>query len=599
LLGDLDHIRNEAAVRNGTVLKNTGDGLLISFRSAVDAVECALAVQRGFANRPAHTSFRHKVGVHIGDVIKKDGDIYGSGVNTASRLVAQCPPGGVCLSSTVYELVKQKSQLGSLRVENFQLTNIEPPIGAYRIPAPGGPMELTGARRRKPGGLGLAPTLLAGLVFLGAGWLAVGLWQNRAGKDSGPTGPSEPAIMNLAGAGDWATGADPQAIASVYFKIWNLEMGEDFVLNCYNANEGRGKCLLFLNEGFKNQSGQLWDLRHLGSLRNSFLGQDREISVDSVEGTAFMGVTGSPQGKIKMVRNPDGNSFKIIVADRYLTANPARPGGFPRVWASRTDLGRKSDWALRPSSLPLPGLADSNSARKKTLPVLSPEVDERLQALRERDRNNLAERLEEKISKAWETTKRFPGSRVVVGQVKLADNRKDVRLVDAQVEILEEGFFAGEVRDLQSPIGFALQGYLPDQIQPVEKKGEVVDVGEITLQPLSPLDGASLTLKVEGNEDSRSYTSIKIFVEEGPINTPHNGTSPRGSPGWEPPVEMSLNDKGEASRSGLSPGGYYMSITSPKTVEFQKRFVLTRGTNLDLGVIRLLKKDEASAPSGN
>ena len=300
-----------------------------------------------------------------------------------------------------------------------------------------------------------------------------------------------------------------------------------------------------------------------------------------------------------MVRNPDGNSFKIIVADRYLTAASARPGGNPRVWASRTDLGRKSDWALRPSSLPLPGLADSNSARKKTLPVLSPEVDQRLQALRERDRNNLAERLEEKIRKAWETTKRFPGSRVVVGQVKLADNRKDVRLVDAQVEILEEGFFAGEVRDLQSPIGFALQGYLPDRIQPVEKKGEVVDVGEITLQPLSPLDEASLTLKVEGNEDSRSYTIFKIFVEEGPINTPHNGTSPRGSPGWEPPVEMSLNEKGEASRSGLSPGGYFMSITSPKTVEFQKRFILTRGTNLDLGVIRLLKKDEASVPSGN
>ena len=599
LLGDLDHIRNEAAVRGGAVLKNTGDGLLISFKSAVDAVECALAIQRGFANRPANTSFHHKVGVHIGDVIKKDGDIYGSGVNTASRLVAQCPSGGVCLSSTVYELVKQKSQLGSLRVENFQLTNIEPPIGAYRIRPSSDQAVGPASRARFPKVRGRIAWGLATVPLLTAGWLAVKLWPTRGDKDSAPIRPPGPVAMAQATAKDWVPGADPEAVASVYFKIWNLEMGEDYVLNSYNANEGRGKCLLFLNEGFKNQSGQLWDLRHLGSLRNSFLGKDREISIDLIEGTAFMGVAGSPQGKVKMVLNPDGGSFKIMVADRYLTAEPGRPGGNPRVWASRTDRGRKSDWALRPSSLPLPGLAESNSARKKTLPVLSPEVDQRLQALRERDRNNLAERLEEKISKAWETTKRFPGSRVVVGQVKLADNRKDVRLVDAQVEILEEGFFAGEVRDLQSPIGFALQGYLPNQIQPVEKKGEVVDVGEITLQPLSPLDGASLTLKVEGNEDSRSYTSIKIFVEEGPINTPHNGTSPRGSPGWEPPVEMSLNDKGEASRSGLSPGGYYMSITSPKTVEFQKRFVLTRGTNLDLGVIRLLKKDEASAPSGN
>ena len=133
LLADLDYMRNEAAVRGGTVLKNTGDGLLISFKSAVDAVECALSIQRGFADRAENTAFTHKIGVHIGDVIKKDGDIYGSGVNTASRLVAQCPAGGLCISSTLYELVKQKSQIGQLNLKDFQLTNIEPPIKAYRL----------------------------------------------------------------------------------------------------------------------------------------------------------------------------------------------------------------------------------------------------------------------------------------------------------------------------------------------------------------------------------------------------------------------------------------------------------------------------------
>lgn len=133
LLADLDYMRNEAAVRGGTVLKNTGDGLLISFKSAVDAVECALSIQRGFADRSENTSFQHKIGVHIGDVIKKDGDIYGSGVNTASRLVAQCPAGGLCMSSTLYELVKQKSQIGQLKLQDFQLTNIEPPLKAYRL----------------------------------------------------------------------------------------------------------------------------------------------------------------------------------------------------------------------------------------------------------------------------------------------------------------------------------------------------------------------------------------------------------------------------------------------------------------------------------
>ena len=132
LMADLDFIRNEAGVRGGSVLKNTGDGLLISFKSAVDAVECALAIQKSFQSRPKGSGFQHKIGVHIGDVIKKSGDIYGAGVNTASRLVDQCAPGGICLSSTLYELTKQKSEIGQLKLKDFLLQNTEPPILAYR-----------------------------------------------------------------------------------------------------------------------------------------------------------------------------------------------------------------------------------------------------------------------------------------------------------------------------------------------------------------------------------------------------------------------------------------------------------------------------------
>jgi len=132
LMADLDFIRSEAGVRGGSVLKNTGDGLLISFKSAVDAVECALAIQKSFQSRPKGSGFQHKIGVHIGDVIKKSGDIYGAGVNTASRLVDQCAPGGICLSSTLYELTKQKSEIGQLKLKDFLLQNTEPPILAYR-----------------------------------------------------------------------------------------------------------------------------------------------------------------------------------------------------------------------------------------------------------------------------------------------------------------------------------------------------------------------------------------------------------------------------------------------------------------------------------
>lgn len=132
LMADLDFIRNEAGVRGGSVLKNTGDGLLISFKSAVDAVECAIAIQKSFQSRPKGIGFQHKIGVHIGDVIKKDRDIYGAGVNMASRLTDQCRPGGICLSSTLFELTKQKSEIGKLKLNNFLLQNTEPPALAYQ-----------------------------------------------------------------------------------------------------------------------------------------------------------------------------------------------------------------------------------------------------------------------------------------------------------------------------------------------------------------------------------------------------------------------------------------------------------------------------------
>jgi len=205
LLADLDSMRNEAAVRGGTVLKNTGDGLLISFKSAVDAVECALSIQRGFADRAENAAFKHKIGVHIGDVIKKDGDIYGSGVNTASRLVAQCPAGGLCMSSTLYELVRQKSQIGSLKLQDFQLANIEPPLKAYRLealPDRDAPSSGNFQPAKAPRGQGRNAKMVAGLagailLLGGAIW-----WQGQRNLTLGGLQAQAPAAESSF-EGDW------------------------------------------------------------------------------------------------------------------------------------------------------------------------------------------------------------------------------------------------------------------------------------------------------------------------------------------------------------------------------------------------------------
>jgi class 3 adenylate cyclase len=340
LLADLEFIRNEAAVRGGLVLKNTGDGLLISFKSAVDAVECALSIQRGFANRPQENSFSHKIGVHIGDVIKKDGDIYGSGVNTASRLVAKSPSGGICMSSTLYELVKQKSGIGNLKVENFQLTNIEPSIGAYRL-EPSGVMpaiivESSSAKRQTPTASTRNKILAAGLGIgaLCASWFYI---NKHAAEPNGliPTSPTS---------------------GKYYQKIRNLGIGQNYILNCFNEEEGRGKCGLLVNPGEKNQSGQLWDLRVVGSFRNAFLGKEREISIDPKDGSIFMGSATKPKGNIELQPNPKGNTYKIKISGRYLSVDPTR---LPRedefkVWASPKDQGDLSDWEIISTAFPLP-----------------------------------------------------------------------------------------------------------------------------------------------------------------------------------------------------------------------------------------------------
>ena len=93
------------AVHHGRVVKRTGDGAIIEFRSVVDAVRCAIEVQNGLIERnagvPEERRIQYRVGIHLGDVVEEsDGDLMGDGVNIAAQLEGVCQPGGVCLSET-------------------------------------------------------------------------------------------------------------------------------------------------------------------------------------------------------------------------------------------------------------------------------------------------------------------------------------------------------------------------------------------------------------------------------------------------------------------------------------------------------------------
>ena len=119
------------AENNGRIFKLIGDGVLADFGSVVDAVTCAIAWQKRMEEDKSGLQFR--IGINLGDIIAQDGDIFGNGVNVASRLEGLANPGGICLSGNVYSEVKNKINLSFEDLGEQSVKNIREPIRAYRI----------------------------------------------------------------------------------------------------------------------------------------------------------------------------------------------------------------------------------------------------------------------------------------------------------------------------------------------------------------------------------------------------------------------------------------------------------------------------------
>lgn len=133
-----DLIDPTIAVHNGRVIKRTGDGALVEFRSVVDAVRCAMEVQNGMVERnagvPQERRIEFRIGIHLGDVVEEsDGDLMGDGVNIASRLEGVAAPGAICLSEDAYRQVKARLDLSVSDLGNTQLKNIAEPIRVYSL----------------------------------------------------------------------------------------------------------------------------------------------------------------------------------------------------------------------------------------------------------------------------------------------------------------------------------------------------------------------------------------------------------------------------------------------------------------------------------
>src|SRR6478672_7985867 len=128
-----DLIDPTIALHHGRVVKRTGDGMIIEFRSVVDAVRCAIEVQNGMVERnaglPPERRIELRVGIHLGDVVEEsDGDLMGDGVNIAARLEGIAKPGGICLSEDAYRQVKARLSVAVSDLGPTQLKNIADPI---------------------------------------------------------------------------------------------------------------------------------------------------------------------------------------------------------------------------------------------------------------------------------------------------------------------------------------------------------------------------------------------------------------------------------------------------------------------------------------
>ena len=220
ILGRLRALRSDfidptIALHHGRVVKRTGDGALVEFRSVVDAVRCAIEVQNGMIERnaglPPERRIEFRIGIHLGDVVEEDdGDLMGDGVNIAARLEGIAQAGAICLSEDAYRQVSARLDMIVADLGPTQLKNIERPIRVYslQVGTPAQPKPSAAAKpppkRRKP--LAVAAITLVAVLAAGAA-----TWRYTVPERPARTGTAAIAVLpfdNLGGDAEAARLAD-------------------------------------------------------------------------------------------------------------------------------------------------------------------------------------------------------------------------------------------------------------------------------------------------------------------------------------------------------------------------------------------------------
>jgi adenylate cyclase len=187
------------ASHRGRLVKTMGDGLLVEFSSVVDALRCAVELQRAKAERnatlPLERRMEFRIGINLGDVIVEGDDIHGDGVNIADRMQALAEPGGIAISGTAYDHVKAKLPVGYASLGEQQVKSIAEPVRVYRVlmdPAAAGRTLPAARHRRRSFRL---PAAAAAILLLAAGVATVVWW--RPWQPAAETDQSQPVVAAL------------------------------------------------------------------------------------------------------------------------------------------------------------------------------------------------------------------------------------------------------------------------------------------------------------------------------------------------------------------------------------------------------------------
>ena len=193
------------SIHNGRVVKRTGDGAIVEFRSVVDAVRCAIEVQNGMVERnvglPPERRIEFRVGIHLGDVVEEsDGDLMGDGVNIAARLEGIAKPGAICLSEDAYRQVKSRLDLAVSDLGAIQLKNIAEPVRVYSL-AVGRPTQAKPPKpaipKQRPIFVLLGAGIIALIVIAGGSWYFFGVHRPATAISNAPAARSDAAHLSI------------------------------------------------------------------------------------------------------------------------------------------------------------------------------------------------------------------------------------------------------------------------------------------------------------------------------------------------------------------------------------------------------------------